>query len=98
MSVVNPPGPLADGALRVIPLDTLVGRFPRMVREFARSLDKQVRFVAETGGIRIDKGMSDMLVDPLTHILRNAVDHGIEGPDVRIAAGKPETGSITINV
>jgi two-component system, chemotaxis family, sensor kinase CheA len=82
--------------LRVIPLDTLVGRFPRMVREFARSLEKQVRFVAETGGIRIDKGMSDMLVDPLTHILRNAVDHGVEREAERIAHGKPRVATLRL--
>jgi chemotaxis protein histidine kinase CheA len=82
--------------LRVIPLDTLAGRFPRMVRESARSLDKQVRFVAETGGIRIDKGMSDMLADPLTHILRNAIDHGIENEAERLARGKPRVATLRL--
>jgi len=82
--------------LRVIPLDTLAGRFPRMVRESARSLDKQVRFVAETGGIRIDKGMSDMLADPLTHILRNAIDHGIEPEAERLASGKPRMATLRL--
>jgi two-component system chemotaxis sensor kinase CheA len=82
--------------LRVIPLDTLVGRFPRMVREFARNLEKQVRFVAETGGIRIDKGMSDMLVDPFTHILRNAIDHGIEREAERIAHDKPRVATLRL--
>jgi chemotaxis protein histidine kinase CheA len=82
--------------LRVIPLDTLAGRFPRMVREAARSLDKQVRFVAETGGIRIDKGMSDMLVDPLTHMLRNAIDHGIEHEAERLARGKPRVATLRL--
>jgi chemotaxis protein histidine kinase CheA len=82
--------------LRVIPLDTLAGRFPRMVREAARSLDKQVRFVAETGGIRIDKGMSDMLVDPLTHMLRNAIDHGIEAEAERLASGKPRMATLRL--
>ena len=82
--------------LRVIPLDTLAGRFPRMVRETARSLDKQVRFVAETGGIRIDKGMSDMLADPLTHILRNAIDHGIELEAERVAHGKARVATLRL--
>jgi two-component system chemotaxis sensor kinase CheA len=82
--------------LRVIPLDTLAGRFPRMVRESARSLDKQVRFVADTGGIRIDKGMSDMLVDPFTHILRNAIDHGIEPEAERVARGKPRVATLKL--
>jgi chemotaxis protein histidine kinase CheA len=82
--------------LRVIPLDTLAGRFPRMVREAARSLDKQVRFIAETGGIRIDKGMSDMLADPWMHILRNAIDHGIEPEAERLARGKPRVATLRL--
>ena len=82
--------------LRVIPLDTLAGRFPRLVRESARSLDKQVRFVADTGGIRIDKGMSDMLADPLTHMLRNAIDHGIEHEQERLALGKPRVATLRL--
>jgi two-component system, chemotaxis family, sensor kinase CheA len=82
--------------LRVIPLDTLAGRFPRLVRESARSLDKQVRFVADTGGIRIDKGMSDMLADPLTHMLRNAIDHGIEHEQERLARGKPRVATLRL--
>ena len=82
--------------LRVIPLDTLVARFPRMVRETARSQGKQVRFIAETGGIRIDKGMSDMLADPLTHMLRNAIDHGIETETVRLAKGKPRSATLRL--
>jgi chemotaxis protein histidine kinase CheA len=82
--------------LRVIPLDTLAGRFPRMVRETARTLDKQVRFVAETGNIRIDKGMSDMLADPLTHILRNAIDHGIEPETERTARGKARVATLKL--
>jgi chemotaxis protein histidine kinase CheA len=82
--------------LRVLPLDSLVGRFPRMVRETARSQGKQVRFLTETGGIRIDKGMSDMLADPLTHMLRNAIDHGIEAESDRLAAGKPRSATLRL--
>jgi two-component system chemotaxis sensor kinase CheA len=75
--------------LRVIPLEVLVGRFPRFVRDMARVYSKQVSFVADTGGIRIDKGMSDMLADPLTHMLTNAIDHGVEPEADRLAQGKP---------
>ena len=82
--------------LRVIPLDTLVARFPRMVRETARSQGKQVRFIVETGGIRIDKGMSDMLADPLTHMLRNAIDHGIETEPERLASGKSRSATLRL--
>jgi two-component system, chemotaxis family, sensor kinase CheA len=66
------------------------------VRETARALGKQVRFVAETGGIRIDKGMSDMLADPLTHILRNAIDHGIELEAERVARGKARVATLRL--
>jgi chemotaxis protein histidine kinase CheA len=83
--------------LRVIPLDTVVSRFPRLVRETARRHGKQVRFLAETGGIRIDKGMADMLADPLTHMLRNAIDHGIEPEPERLAQGKPRTATLRLN-
>lgn len=82
--------------LRVIPLEMLLGRFPHMVRDTARTFDKQVRFQAETGGIRIDKGMSDMLVDPLTHMLRNAIDHGVEPEAERLAQGKPRTAILRL--
>jgi two-component system chemotaxis sensor kinase CheA len=82
--------------LRVIPLEMLTGRFPRMVRDTARAHGKQVRFQTETGGIRIDKGMSDMLADPLTHMLRNAIDHGIEPEAERLALGKPRTATLRL--
>jgi chemotaxis protein histidine kinase CheA len=82
--------------LRVIPLELLVGRFPRRVRDMARMHGKQVRFVADTGGIRIDKGMSDMLADPLTHMLSNAIDHGIEPEAERLAQGKPRTAILRL--
>lgn len=82
--------------LRVIPLDSVVGRFPRMVRDTSRAQGKQVRFVTGTGGIRIDKGMSDMLVDPFTHMLRNAIDHGIETEAERLAQGKPRTATLRL--
>jgi two-component system chemotaxis sensor kinase CheA len=82
--------------LRVIPLEMLTGRFPRMVRDTARAHGKQVRFQAETGGIRIDKGMSDMLADPLTHMLRNAIDHGVESEAERLAQGKPRIATLRL--
>jgi chemotaxis protein histidine kinase CheA len=82
--------------LRVIPLEMLTGRFPRMVRDTARARGKHVRFVAETGGIRIDKGMSDMLADPLMHMLSNAIDHGIEPEAERLAQGKPRTATLRL--
>ena len=82
--------------LRVIPLETLVGRFPRLVRDTARAQGKKIRFTSETGGIRIDKGMSDMLADPLTHLLRNAIDHGVEPEAERLGQGKPRTAVLRL--
>lgn len=75
--------------LRVIPFETVVSRFPRMVRDTARGLAKEVRFdLVADHGIKIDKGMADALLDPMMHMVRNAIDHGIELPEERIAAGK----------
>ncbi len=82
--------------LRVIPLETLFSRFPRMIRETANAAGKQVRFVVEDAGIQVDKGMADLLADPLTHMLRNAVDHGVEPPEARVAAGKPPTARLQL--
>ena len=83
--------------LRVIPFETVVGRFPRMVRDTARGLGKEVRFeLAADRGIKIDKGMADALTDPMMHMIRNAIDHGIETPEARIAAGKPPVARLTL--
>ncbi|WP_186393601.1 MULTISPECIES: chemotaxis protein CheA [unclassified Pannonibacter] len=82
--------------LRVIPFENIIARFPRMVRDAARDLGKSVRFEQTAGSIKIDKGMADMLIDPLMHIIRNAIDHGIETPQARINSGKPATARLTL--
>lgn len=82
--------------LRVIPLDALFSRFPRMVRETARQVGKQVRFDARANGIRVDNGMLELLSDPLMHMLRNSIDHGVEPAADRSAAGKPAQASVTV--
>ena len=82
--------------LRVIPLDTLFSRFPRMVRDTARQVGKQVRFDARANGIRVDNGMLELLSDPLMHMLRNSIDHGVEKAEDRVAAGKPGQASVTV--
>jgi chemotaxis protein histidine kinase CheA len=82
--------------LRVIPLDGLFSRFPRMIRDTAQKSGKQVQFDARANGIRVDNGMLELLSDPLMHMLRNSVDHGIETPEERRDAGKPEVASISI--
>jgi two-component system chemotaxis sensor kinase CheA len=90
---------LAQGeitALRMTPLSFVFERFPRMVRDLSRDLGKQVRFIMEGGDTEIDRTIIDRLGDPLVHLLRNAVDHGIERPEDRIKAGKDSTGTVRL--
>jgi len=90
---------LAQGeitALRMTPLSFVFERFPRMMRDLSRDLGKQVRFIMEGGDTEIDRTIIDRLGDPLVHILRNAVDHGIERPEERIRAGKDPTGTVRL--
>lgn len=90
---------LAQGeitALRMTPLSFVFERFPRMVRDLSRDLGKQVRFIMEGGDTEIDRTIIDRLGDPLVHLLRNAVDHGIERPEDRIKAGKDSTGIVRL--
>jgi two-component system, chemotaxis family, sensor kinase CheA len=81
---------------RLAPVWQVFDRFPRVVRDAARTLGKQVDFVVEGKDIELDRSMLDEIGDPLVHLLRNAVDHGIESPEVRAAAGKPPTGRLTL--
>ena len=83
--------------LRVIPLDIVFNRFPRMIREIAKAQGKQVRFEARADGIKVDKGMTELLSDPLMHMLRNALDHGIEAPEERMANNKPALSHIRMS-
>ena len=76
--------------VRMLPIATLIDRFPRMVREVALQLGKEVQLVIEGGETELDKTVIDLLGDPLMHILRNAVDHGLESPEAREAAENPE--------
>ncbi|OCC22856.1 hypothetical protein MB02_13835 [Croceicoccus estronivorus] len=78
-------------------IDTLFSAFPRLVRDLSAELGKQVAVEIENGAVEIDREMIDLIRDPLVHIIRNAVDHGIESPAERLAAGKPETGILTIS-
>ena len=84
------------GRTRLVPLAPLFARFPRLVRDIARSLDKAVALETEGGEVEVDKALVDALFDPLLHVLRNAVDHGIEAPAGRGRAGKPATGTIRL--
>ncbi|MGF7207071.1 chemotaxis protein histidine kinase CheA [Skermanella aerolata] len=89
---------LYDGAiaLRVVPIGTLFTRLLRPIRDTAVLVGKEVALTTAGEDVQVDKAMIEMLVDPLTHIVRNSVDHGIESPERRLASGKPAAGSIRI--
>jgi two-component system chemotaxis sensor kinase CheA len=83
-------------SIRMLPVKTVFQRFPRLVRDLARSLGKEVRLVIEGDGIELDKTIIEQIGDPLVHVIRNAVDHGLEPPDERKAQGKDATGQLTL--
>jgi two-component system chemotaxis sensor kinase CheA len=89
---------LQDAALsiRMIPIGFVFSRFPRMVRDLAQKLGKKVELTMDGEATELDKALIEKITDPLTHLIRNAIDHGIESPDARVAAGKPETGNVTL--
>ena len=84
-------------ALRVVSVDTVFARYPRLVRELATRLGREVDLEIDGGDARIDKSMADMLIDPLMHMVRNAIDHGIEPPDERLRMGKPRRARLTLS-
>src|SRR4051812_22912815 len=77
-------------------IDSLFSSLPRMVRDLAADLGKKVRLDVDGGDVELDREMIEMIRDPLTHIVRNAIDHGIEAPDARTAAGKKATGTLSV--
>ncbi|WP_088833248.1 chemotaxis protein CheA [Paenibacillus tyrfis] len=80
--------------LRMVPIDTVFNRFPRMIRDVAKNLDKKVDLIITGADTELDRTVIDEIGDPLVHLLRNAVDHGVEPAAERVALGKPETGTI----
>ncbi|MFX3632936.1 MAG: chemotaxis protein CheW [Candidatus Pristimantibacillus sp.] len=82
--------------LRMVPVDSVFNRFPRMVRDLSKSLDKKIELVITGADTELDRTVIDEIGDPLVHLLRNSIDHGIETVADRIAAGKPETGTIEL--
>ncbi|NOU68474.1 chemotaxis protein CheA [Paenibacillus sp. LMG 31461] len=82
--------------LRMVPVDSVFNRFPRMIRDLAKSLDKKVDLVITGADTELDRTVIDEIGDPLVHLLRNAVDHGIESISERLAVGKPEQGTIQL--
>ncbi len=81
---------------RMQPIKKVFGRFPRVVRDLARSLNKEIRLELVGEDTDLDKNLVEALADPLVHLVRNAVDHGIESPDDRVAAGKPREGVVVL--
>ncbi|MGY1423996.1 chemotaxis protein CheW [Lysobacter sp. A289] len=84
-------------SVRMLPVEFAFSRFPRMIRDLASRLDKKVRLRTFGEATELDKGMIEKIVDPLVHLMRNAIDHGLESADERRAANKDETGTITMN-
>jgi two-component system chemotaxis sensor kinase CheA len=82
--------------VRMVPIKTLFSRFPRLVRDLAAAVDKQVSLEIFGEETELDKTVVEKIGDPLTHLIRNAVDHGIEAHEDRLAAGKPQTGRVRI--
>lgn len=85
---------LQEGVMktRMQPIGNIWSKFPRIVRDLSRSLDKRIRLEMEGKETELDKSLLEAIKDPLTHIIRNSIDHGIEKPDLRVMAGKPEEG------
>lgn len=84
-------------ASRMVPVGQVFDRFPRMVRDAARGLGKDVRFEVEGREIELDRSLLDEMAEPLVHLLRNAIDHGLEGPAERTADGKPAAGTLFLS-
>lgn len=82
--------------VRMLPVEAVFRRFPRLVRDLSARLGKQVRLRTLGEGTELDKGLIEKIADPLVHLVRNSIDHGLELPDARIAAGKDGTGTITL--
>jgi two-component system, chemotaxis family, sensor kinase CheA len=84
-------------ASRMVPVAQVFDRFPRVVRDAARGVGKQIEFVVEGKEIELDRSMLDEIADSIVHLLRNAIDHGLETPDVRTAAGKAPIGRLVLS-
>ena len=84
-------------SIRMVPMDSIYSKFPKVVRDISKKLGKKVEFKHYGDNVEIDKAMIEGLTDPLMHIIRNSLDHGIEMPEDRALTGKPEVGSISIS-
>ncbi len=84
-------------SIRMVPMDYVFSRFPRVVRESAAKLGKDIRLTTQGQATELDKSLIERIIDPLTHLVRNSIDHGIEPPETRRAAGKPVQGNLLLS-
>lgn len=84
-------------SIRMMPMDYVFNRFPRLVRDLAHKLGKQVELSTFGKSTELDKGLIERIIDPLTHLVRNSLDHGIESPEARVAAGKDPVGQLLLS-
>src|SRR5690606_6006160 len=82
--------------MRMVPIEQVFNRFPRMVRQLSRDLNKKIDLQIIGAETELDRTVIDEIGDPLVHLIRNAIDHGIEQPEERIKAGKPEVGTVKL--
>lgn len=84
-------------SIRMMPMEYVFSRFPRLVRDLASKLNKQIELTLLGSSTELDKSLIERIIDPLTHLVRNSLDHGIESPDTRVAAGKSPVGNLTLS-
>ncbi|WJD48866.1 MULTISPECIES: chemotaxis protein CheA [unclassified Enterobacter] len=84
-------------SIRMMPMEYVFSRFPRLVRDLATKLNKQIELTLVGSSTELDKSLIERIIDPLTHLVRNSLDHGIELPDVRVAAGKSAVGNLVLS-
>jgi two-component system chemotaxis sensor kinase CheA len=82
---------------RMMPIESVFNRFPRVVRDLAQKLDKDIKLEISGGDTELDRSVIEVIGDPLLHIIRNSIDHGVERPDARLAVGKPRVGTLTVS-
>ncbi|UKJ19825.1 chemotaxis protein CheA [Enterobacter mori] len=84
-------------SIRMMPMDYVFSRFPRLVHDLGSRLNKEVELTLKGGSAELDKSLIERIIDPLTHLVRNSLDHGIEEKEARVAKGKPVTGNLTLS-
>ena len=84
-------------SIRMMPMEYVFSRFPRLVRDLATKLNKQIELTLIGSSTELDKSLIERIIDPLTHLVRNSLDHGIELPEVRVAAGKSAVGNLVLS-